>query len=580
VSVGKQELIKKLSRVGTTLGKYLEGKIYRGIVTGLNDAFVIDAETRHQLTREDRNSAQIIKPFLIGKDVKRYEKLEPTRYLIFTRRGIAIDKYPAIKSHLLKYKDRLMPKPAGWQGRKWVGRKPGTYRWYEIQDTIEYYEQFDVPKIIYPNICKGPEYTFDNDSFYTNQKCFIIPRPDKYLLGLLNSSLIKFLYISTLPKLRGGFFEPGYAFVKDFPIRTIDFDNPDDVAKHDRMVKLVERMLELHKRLAKAKVPAEKTRIQRQINTTDSQIDKYPFIQRVKEDCKDWKTFPWFRGEPAKAFIKNTQLLPKVYRAKENGTKHVENQLLQFFRMKSQSPELGYTPERGHTDQWLFLARHVGLPTRLLDWTEGALVAVYFALIEEENEKEKKYKDNPVVWMLNPTELNRLALWQEWKSNYETCKKNNNPPEINIYLKQNPKATLNDFKKEFANNPDKYKYFPEDNVFPITWHRVGGIGHINIRGAWEKDAVGTELPVAIHPTNIHPRMSVQKSCFTVHGKEKKPLNELLDKFGFEYLKKYIIDGRKSNTKKMLEDLRMLGISHATLFPDLDGLAKDLEKRFQ
>jgi len=277
VNVREQELIKKLSLIGTTLSKYAGGSIYRGVVTGLNDAFVIDAETREKLIREHTSSADIIKPFLTGKDVKRYKKLEPIKYLIFTRRGTDIHKYPAVKRYLLKYKDRLIPKPPGWKGAKWVGRKPGTYKWYEIQDTIEYYKQFDVPKIIYPNICKSPEYTFDTNGFYTNQKCFIIATSDKYLLGLLNSSLTKFLYVSILPKLRGGFFEPGYAFVKDFPIRTIDFGNPDDKAKHDKMVKLVDRILDLHKRLTVAKVPAEKTRIQRQINTTDKQIDKLTY---------------------------------------------------------------------------------------------------------------------------------------------------------------------------------------------------------------------------------------------------------------------------------------------------------------
>ena len=64
------------------------------------------------------------------------------------------------------------------------------------------------------------------------------------------------------------------AHLRRLPIRTIDFDNPDDVAKHNNVVKLVQRMLDLHKRLAAAKVPAEKTRIQRQITTTDNQIDK------------------------------------------------------------------------------------------------------------------------------------------------------------------------------------------------------------------------------------------------------------------------------------------------------------------
>lgn len=270
-----------------------------------------------------------------------------------------------------------------------------------------------------------------------------------------------------------------------------------------------------------------------------STIEK--FISKVREDCKNWKSFPWFRGEPAS----ETPLVPKLYRTEKGRDPNYENQLLQFFRMKSQSPEFGHTPERGYTDQWLFLARHAGLLTRLLDWTEGSLVALYFALTEQEEEnkkKEKGEKGNPIVWMLHPTKLNNLVT-KELK------------PTVSY----------------------------EDNEFPLTWFRpvlestFVNIAEINIRAAWEKGRVGTKLPVAIHPTNIHPRMSVQRSCFTIHGKKKESLKKLLDEVDFKYLNRYLIDGGKS--KEMLENLRMLGISHATLFPDLDGLAKDLARVF-
>jgi adenine-specific DNA-methyltransferase len=193
--------------------------------------------------------------------------------LIFTRHGINIKKYPAIERHLLDFKTELMPKPKNWRGTDWKGRKPGTYQWYEIQDTIDYYLEFEKPKIIYPNICKRPEFTFDKAGLYTNQKCFIIPLPDMYLLGILNSKVIFFLFRSILPKLRGGFYEPSYVYFKDFPIRPIDFSNPTDKACHDKMVELVERMLTLHKQLLAAKTPDEETRIQRQIDAIDQQID-------------------------------------------------------------------------------------------------------------------------------------------------------------------------------------------------------------------------------------------------------------------------------------------------------------------
>ena len=268
-----ERLLAKLRAAGVPLGEYVQGRIYRGILTGLNEAFIIDAETRERLIAEDPKSAELIVPFLMGRDIKRYAPPTSDRWLIFTRRGVDIKRYPAIERHLAQFKDRLLPKPKGWKG-EWHGRKPGAYKWYEIQDTIDYYAEFEKPKIIYPNISKRPEFTLDEAGLYTNQKCFIISVRDLYLVGLLNSAITAFMYRQILPKLRGGFYEPSYIYFKEFPIRTIDFSDPADRARHERMVELVERMLALHRRLAAAQTPTEKTLLQRQIAATDEQIDR------------------------------------------------------------------------------------------------------------------------------------------------------------------------------------------------------------------------------------------------------------------------------------------------------------------
>src|SRR5690606_9648048 len=99
-SAEEQKLFRKLMGMGVPLGEYVDGKIYRGVLTGLNEAFVIDADTRKALIKADRKSAEVIKPFLAGRDIKRYQQPKSGKYLIFTRRGIDIDKYPAIKEHL------------------------------------------------------------------------------------------------------------------------------------------------------------------------------------------------------------------------------------------------------------------------------------------------------------------------------------------------------------------------------------------------------------------------------------------------------------------------------------------------
>jgi len=270
-----QALLEKIRAAGVPLGTYVDGKIYRGVVTGLNEAFVIDEETRERLIAEDPRSAEVIKPFLAGRDVKRYQPLALNKYLIFTRRGIDIEGYPAIKKHLEQYKEVLIPRPRDWPSDKpWPGRKAGSYQWYEIQDSIDYYQEFEKPKIIYPNICKRPEFTYDESNNYTNQKCFIITLSDKYLLGILNSNVSYFLFNVMLPKLRGGFYEPSYVIFKDFPIYVPDNSNPADVARHDRIVALVEKVLDLNRRLAAAKAPHEKEVLAGMIDATDREIDR------------------------------------------------------------------------------------------------------------------------------------------------------------------------------------------------------------------------------------------------------------------------------------------------------------------
>ena len=114
----------------------------------------------------------------------------------------------------------------------------------------------------------------------------------------------------------------------------------------------------------------------------------HTFLHRVQKDISSWGGIehPLFRGEPN---VKDTPLLPKLYREKADGSNHDENFLIQEFRRMAPAIGNNLTPIRDETDTWLFLMQHVGLPTRLLDWTEGALIALYFAL---QNKR-------PVVWM-------------------------------------------------------------------------------------------------------------------------------------------------------------------------------------
>jgi type I restriction-modification system DNA methylase subunit len=120
----QQNLLAKLKKQGTPLGDFVEEKIYRGVLTGLNKAFVINRETRDRLIAEDSKCEELIKPFLAGKSIKRYQPPKSERFLIFTRRGVDIKKYPSIENHLEQFKKQLMPKPKDFKGENGMVENP------------------------------------------------------------------------------------------------------------------------------------------------------------------------------------------------------------------------------------------------------------------------------------------------------------------------------------------------------------------------------------------------------------------------------------------------------------------------
>jgi len=211
------DLLDKLRRAGTPLGDYVRGRFYRGILTGYNQAFVIDRATRDRLIAEDPASVEVLKPFLRGRDVKRWCIDPQDSWLIFTRRGINIDEYPAIKRYLSPFKERLTPKPRNWKG-EWLGRKAGSYQWYEIQDNIAYWQEFEVPKIAYPDIARRAEFAFDNDAHYLVNTLYLMPTNKKWLLGILNSKTAFWFYTKISTQIRGGFVRFIAQYVSRIPI--------------------------------------------------------------------------------------------------------------------------------------------------------------------------------------------------------------------------------------------------------------------------------------------------------------------------------------------------------------------------
>ncbi|HOE44564.1 Eco57I restriction-modification methylase domain-containing protein [Methanothrix soehngenii] len=271
-----QALLDKLKGKGVPLGEYVGGKIYYGIKTGLNEAFVIDAQTREKLIAEDPKSEELIKPFLAGRDIKRYQQPVNDKYLILIPRGWTREKssnakdalgwlkgnYPAMANHLLPF--------AQAAGKRY---DKGEY-WWELR-ACDYYNEFEKQKIVYAEIASKGQFTLDNGYKYYDTTAYIISCDDDlmYLIGLLNSKLWTFLFSKQSSEIRGGFFRWKRQYLSPLPIRTIDFSEPADVARHDSLVSLGDRMLALHKQLQETRTPHDEIALKRQIEATDRQID-------------------------------------------------------------------------------------------------------------------------------------------------------------------------------------------------------------------------------------------------------------------------------------------------------------------
>ncbi|MHB9131551.1 MAG: Eco57I restriction-modification methylase domain-containing protein [Armatimonadota bacterium] len=188
-----RQLFRKLMTVGKPLGEVVDGRLYRGVLTGLNEAFIIDRKTRDRLVAEDLACAAILKKMLRGEDLRPWYQEDEGRWLIFTRRGIDINAYPAVKAYLEPFRERLEPKPADWdETHPWPGRKPGNYQWYEIQDTVEYYAALEQPKIFWPDITKLPRFVWDESGAFIGNTGYFIPDVMPFMLAILTSRLTWF----------------------------------------------------------------------------------------------------------------------------------------------------------------------------------------------------------------------------------------------------------------------------------------------------------------------------------------------------------------------------------------------------
>ena len=265
------DLLAKLRSKGEPLGEYVNGRFYRGIITGFNEAFVIDRETKDRLIAEDSSSAEVIKPYLRGRDVKRWNVNYEDLYLIkiesssnkkhawsgkemqkparskgadddeerpyFVRASafeneaeqIFSETYPAIYKHLQNFRANLIKRD-----------DKGLYFW-ELRSCV-YWHEFENSKIILPAIEKRTAFALDETGFFGNDKTSILVAPDaKFLAAILNSSITWWMIQQIASGKQGGYFEFKPMYVAQIPIPKIEEKNQQPFAA------LVDRILELKK---------------------------------------------------------------------------------------------------------------------------------------------------------------------------------------------------------------------------------------------------------------------------------------------------------------------------------------------
>lgn len=234
---------------------------------------------------------------------------------------------------------------------------------------------------------------------------------------------------------------------------------------------------------------------------------------------KNWG--PWFRGHTNIEW----RLTPKLYRNIEpdRGIRVVEDEIRQEFLMRG--PSLGR--ERPQNSwEWYFLMQHSGAPTRLLDWTEAALIALYFAVRDN---RDKRDQTDATVWAIDPWSLNRdnLGIAEVIPPGAATGVVPEHAAKYKLWL------------------PDRYEV---------------------------EKKLSVALPIAVYPTHFSQRISSQRSCFTIHGSDPNGFERI---FGNLFSGVARINIPVESLDAIEDGLSLAGIDEVTVFPDLDGLGRYL-----
>ncbi len=220
-------LLEKLQDTGTLLEEYVNGDIYRGLVTGYDPAFVIDSSTRKQLIADSPQSSAFIKPLLRGRYTRKWDAKESNEYLIAIASStnadwpwsnaendteaerIFAECYPAVYQHLKRYREELIRRTAR-----------GKFYW-ELR-SCSYRAEFEKPKIVWPETAQSLYASYDTAQTISVATAYFIPTTDLSLLAILNSTLFdwyaRYKFQSFNDAWAGGSLRFIALYMKRFPI--------------------------------------------------------------------------------------------------------------------------------------------------------------------------------------------------------------------------------------------------------------------------------------------------------------------------------------------------------------------------
>ena len=222
------KLMQKIRDVGVPLKDFIGVKPYRGILTGFNEAFLIDDNKKKSLIQADQKSAEIIKPYLRGQDIKRWYPEWVELWMIFAHKDIDIERYPAVKEHLAKYRNQL-------------DARAGKQLWWQLQASPSFYKMFEKPKLVYQEIQFHSAFSYDGNGYFTNNKCFIFPNVDLYVLAVLNSPLLWWHNWRYLPHMKDEALTPVGVLIETLSIA------PPTHRIRDEVEPIVSRLIEITK---------------------------------------------------------------------------------------------------------------------------------------------------------------------------------------------------------------------------------------------------------------------------------------------------------------------------------------------